>query len=91
MLKSFKGEVVYNQEVDKHFPHLTVWETLSFAAAARTPSRRVKDISRADYINHMTQVMMNIFGLSHTKDTKVKTLDLRKSTPTKLMIKIGWK
>ncbi|KAG9592882.1 pleiotropic drug resistance protein, ABC superfamily, partial [Aureobasidium melanogenum] len=24
MTKEFKGEVVYNQEVDKHFPHLTV-------------------------------------------------------------------
>ncbi|KAF2814106.1 uncharacterized protein BDZ99DRAFT_410425 [Mytilinidion resinicola] len=71
MMKSFRGEVVYNQEVDKHFPHLTVWETLSFAAAARTPSRRVKDISRPQYIEHLTKVMMNIFGLSHTKDTKV--------------------
>ena len=24
MMKEFKGEVIYNQEVDKHFPHLTV-------------------------------------------------------------------
>lgn len=24
MIKEFKGETVYNQEVDKHFPHLTV-------------------------------------------------------------------
>lgn len=31
MIKEFKGEVVYNQEVDKHFPHLTVGETLEFA------------------------------------------------------------
>jgi ABC-type multidrug transport system ATPase subunit len=73
MRKTFKGEVAYNQEVDKHFPHLTVWETLSFAAAARTPSRRVKDISRPDYINHLTEVIMNIFGLSHTKDTKARS------------------
>ena len=31
MIKEFKGETVYNQEVDKHFPHLTVGETLEFA------------------------------------------------------------
>lgn len=71
MLKEFKGEVVYNQEVDKHFPHLTVWETLTFAASARTPQRRVLDITRKQHIEHMTNVMMNIFGLRHTKDTKV--------------------
>lgn len=32
MIKEFKGETVYNQEVDKHFPHLTVGQTLEFAA-----------------------------------------------------------
>jgi ABC-type multidrug transport system ATPase subunit/ABC-type multidrug transport system permease subunit len=71
MVKHFKGELGYNQEVDKHFPHLTVWETLTFAAAARTPNRRVMGLSRHEYIEHMTQVMMNLFGLTHTKDTKV--------------------
>ncbi len=71
MVKEFKGEVVYNQEVDKHFPHLTVGETLEFAAAARTPHSRVKDISRDTFIKHMTKVVMTIFGLSHTRNTKV--------------------
>lgn len=71
MVKEFKGEVVYNQEVDKHFPHLTVGETLEFAAAARTPHNRVRDISRKTFIKHMSQVVMTIFGLSHTRNTKV--------------------
>ena len=71
MLKEYRGEVVYNQEVDKHFPHLTVGETLEFAAAARTPHHRVKDASRAQYSKHMAQVMMALFGLSHTYNTKV--------------------
>lgn len=31
MHKQFKGEILYNQEVDKHFPHLTVGQTLDFA------------------------------------------------------------
>lgn len=34
MIKEFKGETVYNQEVDKHFPHLTVGQTLEFASVS---------------------------------------------------------
>lgn len=71
MIKEFKGEVVYNQEVDKHFPHLTVGETLEFAAAARTPHSRVRDIQRKIFSKHMAQVVMAVFGLSHTRNTKV--------------------
>ncbi|GAB7355524.1 hypothetical protein MBLNU459_g6007t1 [Dothideomycetes sp. NU459] len=71
MIKEFKGEVVYNQEVDKHFPHLTVGQTLEFAASARTPSRRLKDVSRTEFAKHVAQVIMAVFGLSHTYNTKV--------------------
>lgn len=71
MLKEFKGEVVYNQEVDKHFPHLTVGQTLEFAASARTPSNRAKGMSREAYAKHVAAVIMAVFGLSHTYNTKV--------------------
>ncbi|OJJ48676.1 hypothetical protein ASPZODRAFT_61558 [Penicilliopsis zonata CBS 506.65] len=71
MHKEFKGECVYNQEVDKHFPHLTVGQTLEFAASARTPSNRVSGVSREEYVTHMTQVMMAVLGLTHTYNTKV--------------------
>lgn len=71
MMKEFKGEVIYNQEVDKHFPHLTVGETLEHAAALRTPSHRAMGISRQDLIEHITQVVMAVYGLSHTYNTKV--------------------
>ena len=70
MLKKFKGEIVYNQEVDKHFPHLTVGQTLEFAARVRTPQNR-SITSREEHAKHMAAVMMNIFGLSHTYNTKV--------------------
>jgi hypothetical protein len=70
MHKEFKGEVVYNQEVDKHFPHLTVGQTLEFAAAARTPENRLNGINRLSYAKHITQVAMAVFGLSHTYNTK---------------------
>ncbi|PVH69515.1 ABC-2 type transporter [Cadophora sp. DSE1049] len=71
MIKEFKGEIAYNQEVDKHFPHLTVGQTLEFAAAARTPSHRIQGMSRSQYCKHMLQVVMAVFGISHTYNTKV--------------------
>lgn len=71
MLKEFKGEVVYNQEVDKHFPHLTVGQTLEHACALRTPQHRVQGVSRQEFVKHMTQVVMAVYGLSHTYNTKV--------------------
>jgi len=70
MHTEFKGEVLYNQEVDRHFPHLTVGQTLEFAAAARTPEHRLRDISRKEFSKHITQVAMAVFGLSHTYNTK---------------------
>jgi ATP-binding cassette subfamily G (WHITE) protein 2 (PDR) len=70
-LKEFKGEVVYNEETEKHFPRLTVGETLEFAAACRTPSKRLFNTSRKDFIEHTTAVIIKAFGLSHTRNTKV--------------------
>jgi ATP-binding cassette, subfamily G (WHITE), member 2, PDR len=72
MLKQFRGEIVYNQEVDKHFPHLTVGETLEFAARVRTPQQRlVEGLDRETWAKHMAKVVMTTFGLSHTYNTKV--------------------
>ncbi|KAG9240469.1 putative ABC transporter CDR4 [Calycina marina] len=72
MLNQFKGELVYNAEVDRHFPHLTVGETLEFAARVRTPQKRIiEDMDRETWAKHFTQVIMSIFGLSHTYNTKV--------------------
>lgn len=71
MVKQYRGEVVYNQEVDKHFPHLTVGETLEFAARVRTPQQRPGNLSREQWAKHFTQVIMAVYGLSHTYNTKV--------------------
>lgn len=71
MLKEFRGEVVYNQEVDKHFPHLTVGQTLEHTAALRTPRRGLNNTSRHDAVELITKVAMAVYGLSHTYNTKV--------------------
>ncbi|KAJ5388987.1 CDR ABC transporter [Penicillium cataractarum] len=71
VVAEFRGEVVYNAEADNHFPHLTVGETLSFAAHARTPRNQVGAASRRDYAQSAVNVTMNLFGLSHLYDSKV--------------------
>jgi len=71
MHKDFRGEVVYNAETDVHFPNLTVGQTLSFAAKARTPHTRLPGVTREQYAEHMKAVVMAVFGLSHTENTKV--------------------
>ncbi|KAM0447865.1 hypothetical protein ACHAO4_008609 [Trichoderma viride] len=71
MKKEFRGEAIYNQEVDKHFPHLTVGQTLEFAASVRTPSHRVHDMPRVEYCRYIAKVVMAVFGLTHTYNTKV--------------------
>ncbi len=71
MHRDFRGEVVYNAETDVHFPNLTVGQTLSFAARARTPRTRIPGVSRDMWAEHMRDVVMAVFGLSHTLNTKV--------------------
>lgn len=71
MHKDFRGEVIYNAETDIHFPQLTVGETLTFAARARAPRNRMPEVTRDQYANHMRDVVMAFFGLTHTIDTKV--------------------
>ncbi|KAK6455861.1 ABC-2 type transporter-domain-containing protein [Scheffersomyces xylosifermentans] len=67
----FRGDVVYCAETENHFAHLTVGDTLEFAAMLRTPQNRPLGVSRKLYAKHMTDVVMATYGLSHTKSTKV--------------------
>jgi ATP-binding cassette, subfamily G (WHITE), member 2, PDR len=71
MMKEFRGEVVYNQEVDKHFPHLTVGETLEHAAALRVSANSPLGETRQQISKYVTQLVMAVYGLSHTYNTKV--------------------
>ncbi|OQD87237.1 hypothetical protein PENANT_c006G05357 [Penicillium antarcticum] len=62
MIKEFRGEVVYNQEEDHHFPHLTVGETLEFAAYARASHIRPGNMSRDAYAKMAVQVAMALIA-----------------------------
>ena len=71
MTSRFKAELVYAQEVDQHFPYLTVGQTLEFTAAMRTPRTRLPGITRADRIKHVVEVILVAFGLSPARNTIV--------------------
>lgn len=71
MRSAFRGEAIYTAEVDHHFPHLTVGDTLYFAARARCPRNIPDGVSRQEYVEHLRDVTMNLFGISHTKNTRV--------------------
>jgi ATP-binding cassette subfamily G (WHITE) protein 2 (PDR) len=67
----FRGEAIYTAEVDVHFPQLTAGYTLSFAAQARAPRHIPGGVSRQVYAEHRKDVIMAMFGISHTVNTRV--------------------
>jgi ATP-binding cassette, subfamily G (WHITE), member 2, PDR len=118
MHNDWRGECIYQAEVDIHFPQLTVGQTLEFAAQARgmivptfphitrdslyysaryngsplwrdpsqcsnfhcqrsvhwhavAPRNRIPGVTREQYAKHMRDVIMAVFGLGHTLNTKV--------------------
>ncbi|KAJ9247238.1 hypothetical protein DTO207G8_8210 [Paecilomyces variotii] len=71
MASAFRGEAIYTAEVDVHFPKLTVGDTLFFAARARAPRYIPGGATVNQYAAHMRDVIMAMFGISHTKNTIV--------------------
>ncbi|KAL8834803.1 MAG: hypothetical protein Q9170_003599, partial [Blastenia crenularia] len=49
MHKDFRGECIYQAELDVHFPQLSVGQTLDFAARARAPRNRLPGVGN-DFI-----------------------------------------
>lgn len=72
MREEFRGEAIYMAETDVHFSHLTVGQTLLFAAKARAPrDDTFPGVTRDMYAEHMRDVIMATFGLTHTINTNV--------------------
>ncbi|EGY19379.1 opaque-specific ABC transporter CDR3 [Verticillium dahliae VdLs.17] len=68
---SLRGDVLYNAEVDTHLAHLTVGETLSFAARARSVRNVPSGLSRTQADGMIRDVIMAVFGIAHTINTRV--------------------
>jgi ATP-binding cassette subfamily G (WHITE) protein 2 (PDR) len=71
IIKHHRGDVIYSAETETHFPHLTVGDTLEFAARMRTPQNRGPGVDRETYAKHMASVYMATYGLLHTRNTNV--------------------
>ncbi|AGO13729.1 AaceriAGL142Cp [[Ashbya] aceris (nom. inval.)] len=66
-----RGDVIYSAESDTHFATLPVGYTLEFAARCRCPQVRPGGVSRETYYKHYAAAVMAMYGLSHTRNTKV--------------------
>lgn len=71
MHTAHRGEAIYTAEVDTHFPQLSVGDTLTFAARARAPRSMPEGLKKSAFSNHIRDVVMAMFGISHTVNTQV--------------------
>lgn len=71
MHTNHRGEAIYTAEVDVHFPQLSVGDTLTFAARARQPRQLPQGLNKKEFANHLREVVMAMFGISHTVNTRV--------------------
>ncbi|KAH7396729.1 ABC-2 type transporter-domain-containing protein [Phaeosphaeria sp. MPI-PUGE-AT-0046c] len=71
MNRNYRGEAIYTAEVDVHFPAMTVGETLYFAAQARRPRNIPGGVTVKQYAEHQRDVIMALYGISHTINTRV--------------------
>ncbi|KAI1372155.1 ATP-binding cassette transporter [Hypoxylon crocopeplum] len=71
MHTAHRGDAIYTAEVDVHFPQLTVGDTLTFASHARYETELPQGITRTEFCKHYRDVVMALYGISHTLNTKV--------------------
>ncbi|KAF9191189.1 hypothetical protein BGZ51_007640 [Haplosporangium sp. Z 767] len=74
--KHHRGEVLYNQEDDFHYPTLTVRQTLETALKTKTPSKRLQD-HRKDFVSEFLSVLTKMYGLTRQVETVVGNAFIR--------------
>ncbi|KAI9257268.1 ABC-2 type transporter-domain-containing protein [Phascolomyces articulosus] len=67
----YRGQVIYNEEEDQHFPTLTTKETLEFALRTKTPGNRLPDETKEIFIDKIIYMLGNMLGLTKQMDTLV--------------------
>lgn len=73
----YRGDVLYCEDDDVHFPTLNVQQTIHFAAEMRTPQARSDGQSRQEYTDETTRVLTTVFGLNHALKTPVGNAAIR--------------
>ncbi|TBU62153.1 ABC-transporter [Dichomitus squalens] len=73
MAKHYKGEVVYNEEDDRHIATLTVAQTLDFALSLKAPGPkgRLPGMTRAQFNDEVRNTLLRMLNISHTANTYV--------------------
>lgn len=69
--KHYRGEATYNDEDDTHHPTLTVGQTLGFALDTKTPGKRPEGMTAAKFKELVTDTLLRMFNIVHTKNTIV--------------------
>ncbi|GAA94934.1 uncharacterized protein L969DRAFT_53077 [Mixia osmundae IAM 14324] len=69
--KNFRGEVIFTDEADIHFPSLTVGQTLRFALRNKIPRYRPANETRGDFKETMLNIILKMFAIEHTINTPV--------------------
>ncbi|OLN81710.1 ABC transporter CDR4-like protein 1 [Colletotrichum chlorophyti] len=69
--KHHAGDAIYTAEVDVHYPQLSVGDTLTFASRARCPRNLPPGVTANQYCDHLRDVVMAMYGISHTVNTRV--------------------
>ena len=75
--RHYRGDVQYCPEDDRHFPMLSVSQTLNFAAKTRAPDLRVMGQDRRSFVQFVTDITMTIFGLIRVSSTPVGDQTIR--------------
>ncbi|PSN70036.1 ABC transporter [Corynespora cassiicola Philippines] len=73
MHNEFRGQCIYEAEIDVHFPLLNVQETLEFATECRAPANilEIEQFTRKEYTDIQVKTAAECLGLSKVLDTQV--------------------
>ncbi|KAK3823213.1 MAG: ABC-2 type transporter-domain-containing protein [Benniella sp.] len=73
-----RGEVLYNQEDDFHYPTLTVRQTLTTALKTKTPGKRLPEQAhKKQFVEEFLDVLTKMYGLTKQVETVVGNAFIR--------------
>ncbi|KAF9434230.1 hypothetical protein BGZ76_008355 [Entomortierella beljakovae] len=73
-----RGEVLYNQEDDFHYPTLTVRQTLTTALRTKTPGKRLPEMAqKKQFVDEFLDVLTKMYGLTKQVETIVGNAFIR--------------
>ncbi|KAI7880358.1 hypothetical protein K492DRAFT_187898 [Lichtheimia hyalospora FSU 10163] len=75
--KHYRGQVVYNEEEDQHYPTLTTKQTLQFALRCKTPGDRLPDTTQKSFVDQVIYLLGNMLGLTKQMNTMVGNAFIR--------------